>query len=60
MILATTIQAEKGKELVKTANERIHITLTRNKIPIYFIYFDINKIVVEAIPEEKEVLRIEK
>lgn len=59
MKLAINIQSEKGKEIIKTANERIHITLTRDRVPKYFIYFDNRSIVVEDIPTNMEVLRME-
>jgi hypothetical protein len=44
MKLATHITAEKGKELIKTANDRIKITLTVDKIEKYQIYFTKNHI----------------
>ena len=43
MKLATNIQAEKGKEIIKTANEYIFQEFTVNKIPVGQIelyYFD--------------------
>ena len=39
MILATTIQSEKGKEIIKTANEFINIELTNNRVLKYQIHF---------------------
>lgn len=55
----TSERASKGQG----GNKDIQITLTRQingeNVPIYFIYFTLDKLVVEAIPEQKEVLRIE-
>ncbi len=40
MILATKIQSEKGKEIIKTANEFIEIIITGDRIPLWKIRVD--------------------
>jgi hypothetical protein len=60
MKLATIIQTERGKELIKTANERIEITLTVDKKPRYFIALYANDtFVIEHIDTNKELYRYE-
>lgn len=46
MILATKIQSEKGKEILKTANEYITITLTENRKALFDIRFTGEKLEV--------------
>ena len=60
----TSERATKGQG----GNKQIGITLTRQiknnagmpkNIPVYYIYFDENKLVIQDIREQSEVLRIE-
>ena len=55
----TSERASKGQG----GNKDIQITLTRQidgvNVPVYFVYFDETKLIIEAIPEQKEVLRID-
>lgn len=56
MKLATHITAEKGKELVKTANEYINIELTENKINKITVLFTGGYIrITEAVPNNNKI-----
>lgn len=51
----TSERATKGQG----GNRDIQITLNREKEPVYFIYFDTDKIVVQDIEKGKEIFREE-
>jgi hypothetical protein len=59
MRLFLTATSERGKPVTKSGNERLEITLTENRIPKYFIWYNGDKIIVEDIPTQTEVLRLE-
>lgn len=59
MRLFLTATSERGKPVTKSGNDKLEITLTKDRILRYFIYFRDSRLVVEDIPTQKEVLRLE-